>query len=120
MLFENLRFVGILVFLCEYISFLVVLCMGIVIYDIEVFYYFVCMVMVKDECNFDKFDCVFVVMFEGLFEIFVEDVLEVVDIFEEWLCKMVEKYFSFEEKVEIEVLGGFEKFMEILKEWFKD
>lgn len=90
----------------------------LVIYDIEGFYYFVCVMMVKDEWYIDKFDCVFVVIFDGMENILVDDVLNVVDLFIDWFEKLVEKFLIDEEKVEIEVFGGFDKLMEILCEWF--
>jgi uncharacterized protein with von Willebrand factor type A (vWA) domain len=119
-LFENLRSAGIPVSLREYISFLAALRTGIATYDTEAFYYLARTAMVKDERNLDKFDRAFAATFEGLGEISAEDVLEAVDIPEEWLRKMAEKHLSEEEKAEIEALGGFEKLMETLKERLKD
>lgn len=119
-LFENLRSAGIPVSLREYISFLAALRTGIATYDTEAFYYLARTAMVKDERNLDKFDRAFAATFEGLSEISAEDVLDAVDIPEEWLRKMAEKHLSPEEKAEIEALGGFEKLMETLKERLKD
>ncbi|WP_370231894.1 VWA domain-containing protein [Cognatishimia sp.] len=119
-LFENLRSAGIPVSLREYISFLAALRTGLATYDTEAFYYLARTAMVKDERNLDKFDRAFAQTFEGLGEISAEDVLEAVDIPEEWLRKMAEKHLSPEEKAEIEALGGFEKLMETLKERLKE
>ena len=44
-----------------------------------------------------------------------EQVLEAVDLPEDWLRKMAEKHLTEEEKAEIEALGGFDKLMETLK-----
>ena len=115
-LFENLRSAGVPVSLREYISFLSALRTGIATYDTEAFYYLARTAMVKDERNLDKFDRAFAATFEGLADISAEDVLEAVDIPEEWIRKMAEKHLTPEEKAEIEALGGFEKLMETLKE----
>jgi uncharacterized protein with von Willebrand factor type A (vWA) domain len=119
-LFENLRSDGVPVSLREYISFLAALKTGIATYDTEAFYYLARTVMVKDERNLDKFDRAFSRTFEGLADITAEEVLEAVDIPEDWLRKMAEKHLSPEEKAEIEALGGFEKLMETLQERLKD
>ena len=119
-LFENLRSDGVPVSLREYISFLAALKTGIATYDTEAFYYLARTVMVKDERNLDKFDRAFSRTFKGLADITAEEVLEAVDIPEEWLRKMAEKHLSPEEKAEIEALGGFEKLMETLQERLKD
>ncbi len=118
--FENLRGAGIPVSLREYLTFLQGMKAGIAIYDIEAFYYLARAAMVKDERNIDKFDRAFAATFEGLESISPEQVLEAVDIPEEWLRKMTEKHLSDEEKAEIEALGGFEKLMETLKERLKE
>ena len=61
--------------------------------------------MVKDERNIDKFDRAFAASFKGLEKISAADVLDAVDIPEEWLRKMAEKHMSPEEMAEIEALG---------------
>jgi len=118
--FDNLRSGGIPVSLREYLSFLEGVKRGLVTYDIEAFYYLARTAMVKDERNIDKFDRAFSATFKGLEAISTEDMLEAVDIPEEWLRKMVEKHLSAEEKAEIEALGGFDKLMETLKERLKE
>jgi uncharacterized protein with von Willebrand factor type A (vWA) domain len=114
--FENLRAAKIPVSLREYLSFLEATKTGMVLYDIEGFYFLARTSMVKDERNLDKFDQVFSSTFKGLENISVEDVLEAVDLPADWLTKMAEKHLSKEEMAEIEALGGFEKLMETLKE----
>ncbi|MGB7318213.1 MAG: VWA domain-containing protein [Planktotalea sp.] len=118
--FDNLRGGGIPVSLREYLSFLEGVKRGLVTYDIEAFYYLARTAMVKDERNIDKFDRAFAATFKGLEAISTEDMLNAVEIPEEWLRKMVEKHLSEEEKAEIEALGGFEKLMETLKERLKE
>ena len=118
--FENLRKAGIPVSLREYLTFLEGMKRGLATYDIEAFYYLARVSMVKDERNIDKFDRAFAASFEGLNEISFEQVLEAVDIPEEWLAKMAEKHLSDDEKAEIESLGGFDKLMETLRERLKE
>ncbi|MFY0595908.1 MAG: VWA domain-containing protein [Cognatishimia sp.] len=119
-LFENLRSAGVPVSLREYLSFLAALKTGLATYDSEAFYYLARTAMVKDERNLDKFDRAFAATFEGLDTISSQDVLNAVDIPEEWLRKMAEKHLSAEEMAEIESLGGFDKLMETLKERLKE
>lgn len=118
--FDNLRSGGVPVSLREYLSFLEGVKRGLVTYDIEAFYYLARTAMVKDERNIDKFDRAFANTFKGLENISSDDVLNAVDLPEEWLRKMAEKHLSEEEKAEIEALGGFEKLMETLRERLKE
>lgn len=118
--FETLRDCGVPVSLREYLSFLEGVKSGLVTYDIDGFYYLARAIMVKDERNLDKFDRAFAASFSGMEKISMQDVLDAVDVPEEWLRKMAEKHLSAEEKAEIEALGGFEKLMETLKERLKD
>ncbi|MFT5001563.1 MAG: hypothetical protein ACI875_002576 [Planctomycetota bacterium] len=113
--FENLRQAKIPVSLREYLSFLEATTTGLVQYDIDGFYYLARTAMVKDERNLDKFDQVFAASFQGLENISVEDVVNAVDLPEEWLRKMAEKHLSPDEMADIEALGGFDKLMETLK-----
>ncbi|NDW52102.1 VWA domain-containing protein [Aliiroseovarius sp. PrR006] len=118
--FENLRAANVPVSLREYLSFLEAMKAGLVTYDIEGFYYLARTAMVKDERNLDKFDRAFAASFEGLEAISADQMLEAVDIPQEWLEKMAEKFMSPEEMAEIEALGGFDKLMETLKERLKE
>ena len=118
--FENLRANKVPVSLREFLSFLEAMKAGLVTYDIEGFYYLARTAMVKDERNLDKFDRAFSMTFEGLEAISSEAMLEAVDIPQEWLDKMAEKFLTAEEKAEIEALGGFDKLMETLKERLKE
>jgi len=118
--FEALRQAKVPVSLREYLSFLEGMKAGLVTYDIEGFYYLARTAMVKDERNLDKFDRAFAQSFKGLEHITVDQVLEAVDIPEEWLRKLAQKHLTDEEKAEIEALGGFDKLMETLKERLKE
>ena len=118
--FENLRDARVPVSLREFLGFLEGLKAGLATYDVESFYYLARTIMVKDERNIDKFDRAFAATFDGLGEISAQDVLQAVDIPEEWLQKMAEKHLSAEEMAEIEALGGFDKLMETLQERLKE
>ncbi|MCP4207079.1 MAG: VWA domain-containing protein [Shimia sp.] len=118
--FENLREARVPVSLREFLGFLEGLKAGLATYDVESFYYLARTIMVKDERNIDKFDRAFSATFDGLGELSAQDVLEAVDIPEEWLRKMAEKHLSTEEMAEIEALGGFDKLMETLQERLKE
>ncbi|WP_163849461.1 vWA domain-containing protein [Pseudooceanicola aestuarii] len=113
--FENLRSHAIPVSLREYLTFLEAMRADLVTYDPEAFYYLARAAMVKDERNLDKFDRAFAATFSGLEQINLDQVLEAVDLPQDWLQSMAEKHLSEEEKAEIEALGGFEKLMETLK-----
>ncbi|CUH80359.1 vWA domain-containing protein [Tropicibacter naphthalenivorans] len=113
--FETLRSNGVPVSLREYLSFLEGLTVGLATYDVDAFYYLARAAMVKDERHLDRFDRAFSQSFQGLEAITPEQVLDAVDLPEEWLRKMTEKHLSDEEKAQIKALGGFEKLMETLK-----
>jgi uncharacterized protein with von Willebrand factor type A (vWA) domain len=113
--FDNLRSAGIPVSLREYLTFLEAMKRGLVIYDVEGFYFLARAAMVKDERNIDKFDRAFAHTFKGLEDIPLGEVLSAIDLPADWLRKMSEKHLSESEKAEIEALGGFEKLMETLK-----
>ncbi|OOY23620.1 VWA domain-containing protein [Thioclava sediminum] len=113
--FDALRRGGVPVSLREYLSFLEGLAAGLCTYDIDGFYYFARAAMVKDERFLDRFDRAFSEAFSGLEAITPDDVLEAVDLPEEWLRKQLEKHLTDEEKEQIEALGGFDNLMETLK-----
>ena len=118
--FDNLRKTGLPVSLREYLTFLEAMRAGLVLYDIDGFYYLARSAMVKDERLIDRFDRAFAATFSGLEAISPQEVLEAVDLPADWLEKMAEKHLTPEEKAEIEALGGFEALMETLKERLKE
>ncbi|WP_417273966.1 vWA domain-containing protein [Celeribacter halophilus] len=113
--FETLRHEGVPVSLREFLSFLEAMKAGLARYDIEEFYILARVTMVKDERHLDRFDRAFSKTFQGLDEISSDQVLNALDLPEDWLRKEMEKHLSPEEMAEIEALGGFEKLMETLK-----
>ncbi len=118
--FEILRETGVPVSLREFLSFLEILKRGLATYDIEGFYYLARVSMVKDERHLDRFDQAFAKTFKGLETIDLQDMVEALDLPEDWLRKMAEKHMTPEEMAEIEALGGFDKLMETLKERLKE
>jgi uncharacterized protein with von Willebrand factor type A (vWA) domain len=118
--FENLREAGLPVSLREYLTFLEAMAADLVIYDVEGFYYLARAAMVKDERHVDRFDRAFAESFGGLEQISDQDVIEAVDLPQEWLEKMAEKHLTEAEKAEIDALGGFDKLMETLKERLRE
>ena len=118
--FETLRAARVPVSLREFLAFLEGVGSGMVTYDLDGFYYLARTAMVKDERHIDRFDRAFAHAFGGLEQITAQDVLNAVDIPEEWLRKLAEKHLSAEEMAEIEALGGFDKLMETLRERLKE
>ena len=113
--FENLKAHKIPVSLREFLTFLEAVKAGLATYDMEQFYLLGRTILVKDERNLDKFDRVFSATFEGLEGISSQDMLEQVDLPEEWLRKLAEKTLSEEDKADIKAMGGFDKLMETLR-----
>ncbi|WP_226553385.1 vWA domain-containing protein [Celeribacter naphthalenivorans] len=114
--FETLRHEGVPVSLREFLSFLEAMQAGLATYDIEDFYLLARVTMVKDERHLDRFDRAFSKSFQGLDEISSDEVLNALDLPEDWLRKEMEKHLSPEEMAEIEAFGGFDKLMETLKQ----
>src|SRR6202046_422508 len=69
--------------------------------------------LVKDERHLDKFDIVFASVFKGVLSL--SEAVEAVELPDEWLRKLAEKFLTPEERAEIEKLG-FEKLMETLRQ----
>lgn len=118
--FQTLRTCGIPVSLREYLSFLDGMKAGLVTYDPEGFYYLARTALVKDERQLDRFDRAFAESFGGLEQIDPGEVLEALELPEDWLRKLAEGHLSPEERAEIEAMGGFDKLMEALKERLKE
>ena len=113
--FQTLRRHRVPVSLREFLDFLAVLKTGMVTYDVDGFYHLARTAMVKSETHLDRFDRAFAESFEGLATIDTADVLDALNLPEDWLRREMEKHLSPEEMAEIEALGGFDKLMETLK-----
>lgn len=118
--FSNLRDAKIPVSLREFLSFLEAMQKALVMYDVEGFYYLARITMIKDERFLDRFDQVFSATFKGLEGLSMADIIDQVDIPEEWLRKLAENHLSADEREKVEALGGFDKLMETLKERLKE
>ena len=110
--FHELKSAGLPVSLREYLTLMQAMDADLANRKVEDFYYLSRSALVKDERNLDKFDRVFAHVFKG-----IETVAEGVtaEIPEEWLKLLTERYFTEEEKREIEALGDWDKLMETLK-----
>ena len=113
--FDNLRAHKIPVSLREFLSFLEAMKLGLATYDMDQFYLLGRTILVKDERNLDKFDRAFAATFKGLEDVSTQDMLEQVDLPDDWLRKLAEKTLSDADKAAIQGLGGFDKLMETLR-----
>jgi len=113
--FEALRTEKVPVSLREYLDFLGALRAGVVLHDIEGFYFLARTAMVKDERHLDRFDRAFARAFEGIEDMRVETLIEHANIPTDWLEKLAEKHLSAAEKAEVEALGGFDALMDTLR-----
>ena len=96
----------------EYLTLMQAMKAGLAERSVDQFYHLARGCLVKDERNFDKFDRVFGLYFQGVEDLFAEIEAEIP---EEWLKSLQERVLSEEEKAAIEALGGWEALMETLK-----
>ncbi|MEL7026512.1 MAG: VWA domain-containing protein [Pseudomonadota bacterium] len=113
--YSTLRRHGVKTTLPEYLDFLAALRAGIATYDVDGFYHLARASMVKSETQLDRFDRAFAESFEGLASLSPDDVIEALDLPEDWLRREAEKHLSPEEMAEIEAMGGFDALMDTLK-----
>ena len=111
--FHELKSAGVPVTLREYLTLMEAMEADLAGRRVEDFYYLSRAALVKDERNLDKFDRVFGHVFKGLD--LLSEALEA-DIPAEWLKKLAEKFFTEEEKKQIEAMGGLDKLIETLQE----
>src|SRR5271156_3095121 len=97
----------------EYLDLVRALELDVADHGIEDFYRLARTTLVKDERQLDKFDVVFASVFKGILSL--SEAVEAVELPEEWLRKLAEKFLTPEERAEIEKLG-FEKLMETLRQ----
>ncbi|MFZ2104029.1 MAG: VWA domain-containing protein [Roseiarcus sp.] len=97
----------------EYLDLVRALELDVADHSIEDFYRLARATLVKDERQLDKFDVVFAAVFKGILSL--SEAVEAVELPEEWLRKLAEKFLTPEERAEIEKLG-FEKLMETLRQ----
>jgi uncharacterized protein with von Willebrand factor type A (vWA) domain len=82
---------------------------------VDDFYHLSRAVLVKDEKHYDRFDQVFGKVFSGIESVGAGEEPSL-DVPEDWLKLLNEKFLTDEEKAEIEALGGLDKLMETLKQ----
>lgn len=110
--FFELRDEKVPVSLREYLTLVEAIKEGCANYSVQDFYYLARSALVKDEKNLDKFDRVFGKCFEGIE--FTHDE-EQVEIPEDWLRQLTEKFFTEEERAALEEMD-WDEMMETLKE----
>ena len=110
---DELRSAGIPVSFKEHLVLLEALEKDVIEQTPEAFYYLSRATFVKDEGLLDKFDLVFNKVFKGLL---VDYGQRPVDIPEDWLKAVAEKFLSEEEMEKIKALGSWEEIMETLKQ----
>ncbi|MEM9494579.1 MAG: VWA domain-containing protein [Pseudomonadota bacterium] len=110
--FQDLKSAGLPVSLREYLTLMEAMDANLAERKVDGFYYLARTALVKDERHLDKFDRVFAHVFKGVET--VDDAIEA-DVPEEWLKALTDRFFTEEEKREIEALGGWDKLMETLK-----
>lgn len=114
--FDDLRTARLPVSLREYLTLIEAMERGVVMYDVDAFYYLARAALVKDERLIDRFDQVFAHSFKGMEAISLDDMIDPRALPGSWLRKMAEKHLTPEEMAEVEAAGGFEALMEKLRE----
>lgn len=110
---DELRAAGIPASLKEHLVLLEALERDVIEQTPEAFYYLARATFVKDEGLLDRFDQVFQKVFKGILTQYGE---QQVDLPEEWLKAIAEKFLSPEEMEKIKSLGSWEEIMETLKQ----
>ena len=109
---DELRVAGIPASLKEHLVLLEALDKDVIEQSPEAFYYLSRATFVKDEGLLDRFDQVFQKVFKGILTDYGQ---QPVDIPEDWLKKLAERYFSEEEMENIKSLGSWDEIMDTLK-----
>ncbi len=110
---DELRSAGIKASLKEHLVLLEALDKQVIEQTPEAFYYLARATFVKDEGLIDRFDQVFQKVFKGVFTDYGQQPVQVP---EEWLKQLAERYFSPEEMEKIQSLGDWDTIMETLKQ----
>ncbi len=109
---DELRAAGIPASLKEHLVLLEALDRDVIEQTPEAFYYLARATFVKDEGLLDRFDQVFSKVFKGVLTEYGE---QQVDLPEEWLKAIAEKFLTPEEMEQIKSLGSWEEIMETLR-----
>jgi uncharacterized protein with von Willebrand factor type A (vWA) domain len=109
---DELRAAGIKASFKEHLTLLEALDKDVIEQTPEAFYYLSRATFVKDEGLLDRFDQVFNKVFKGLLTDYGQ---QPVDIPEDWLKQVAERFFSEEEMAAIKALGSWDEIMDTLK-----
>ena len=118
--FFKLKNAKIPVSLNEFLNFLNALDNQVISYDVNEFYYLTRTCLIKDEKLFDRFDLVFGEYFKSIERIELEDVMSSMNIPDNWIKQMFNRYFTEDEINRIKSQGGIEKLLKTLKQRLKD
>ncbi len=118
--FFKLKNAKIPVSLNEFLNLLNALDNQVISYDVNAFYYLARTCLIKDEKLFDRFDLVFGEFFKSIERIELEDVMSSMDIPDDWIKQMFNRYFTEDEINRIKSQGGIEKLLKTLKQRLKD
>ncbi|MBH0113134.1 VWA domain-containing protein [Novosphingobium sp. YJ-S2-02] len=110
---DELRAAGIQASLKEHLVLLEALDREVIEQTPEAFYYLARATFVKDEGLLDRFDQVFQKVFAGVFSDYGQ---QPVDVPEDWLRALAERYFTEEEMEQVKSLGSWDEIMETLKQ----
>jgi uncharacterized protein len=114
---DELRAAGIQASFKEHLTLLEALQRDVIEQTPEAFYYLSRATFVKDEGLLDRFDQVFAKVFKGMMTDYGQ---QPVDIPEDWLKQVAERFFSEEEMEAIKALGSWDEIMETLKQRLMD
>ena len=92
----------------------------VISYDVNAFYYLARTCLIKDEKLFDRFDLVFGEYFKSIERIDLEDVMSSMNIPDDWIKQMFNRYFTEDEINRIKSQGGIEKLLKTLKQRLKE
>ncbi|HMP55959.1 MAG TPA: VWA domain-containing protein [Novosphingobium sp.] len=109
---DELRAAGIKASLKEHLLLLEALDKDVIEQTPEAFYYLSRATFVKDEGLLDRFDQVFAKVFKGVLSDYGQQPVEIP---EDWLKAMAERFFSPEEMEKIKALGSWDEIMDTLK-----
>jgi uncharacterized protein with von Willebrand factor type A (vWA) domain len=114
--FDQVRRAGVPASLREYLTLLEGLQSGVCHYDVDEFYHFARLALVKHESHFDRFDRAFASYFKGIETLTGSDPGAGVSLPEDWLRSLAQRVLSPEEQARIEALGGFDQLMATLRQ----
>jgi len=115
--FYRLRSEGLPVSTGEYLSLLDGMSQQLGVYDLDHFYHFSRLSLIKDESHYDQFDQVFRHYWAGKEQLFDDTLKSIPD---EWLKLNDPSSLTAEQKAMVEALGGWDKLMETLEQRLKE